>query len=71
MILVDVGSPHTRERIASMPHRLRAIAAPFVVAPPAGIRIRTRLRLSAIDQAVVRQVGEYLGHLAGRDLAER
>jgi hypothetical protein len=54
-----------------MPRRLRAIAAPFVVAPPVGIRIRTRLRLSATDQAVVRQLGEYLGHLAGRDLAER
>lgn len=54
-----------------MSGRLRAIAAPFVVARPAGIRIRTRLRLSATDQAVLREVGEYLGHLAGRDLAER
>jgi hypothetical protein len=36
-----------------------------------GIRIRTRLRLSATDQAVLCEVGEYLGHLAGRDLAER
>ncbi len=48
-----------------MSRRLRAIAAPFVVARPAGIRIRTRLRLSATDQAVLREVGEYLGHLAG------
>jgi len=54
-----------------MSRRLRAIVAPFVVARPAGIRIRTRLRLSATDQAVLREVGEYLGHLAGRDLAER
>jgi hypothetical protein len=54
-----------------MPRRLREIAVPFVVARPVGIRIRTRLRLSATDQAVLCEVGEYLGHLAGRDLAER
>ena len=54
-----------------MPCRLRAIAAPFVVAPPAGTRIRTRLRIAAADQAVLRQVGEHLGRLAGLDLAER
>jgi hypothetical protein len=54
-----------------MPCRLRAIAAPFVVAPSAGARIRTRLRITAADQAVLRQVGEHLGRLAGHDLAER
>src|SRR5687768_11864398 len=54
-----------------MPHHLRAITAPFVVAPPAGVRIRTRLRPSAADEVVLREVGEYLGRLAGRDLAER
>jgi len=54
-----------------MPRLLRVIVAPFVVAPPAGTRIRTRLRVSAADQAVLCQVGEYLGQLAGRDLAER
>jgi hypothetical protein len=54
-----------------MPSRRRAIAAPFVVAPPSGARIRTRSRVSAADQAVLRQVGEYLGRLAGHDLTER
>jgi hypothetical protein len=54
-----------------MSRRLRAIAAPFVVAPPAGVRIRTRLRLSAVDEMVLVRVGEHLGHLAGRDLRER
>jgi IS605 OrfB family transposase len=54
-----------------MPGRLRAIATPFVVAPPMGARIRTRLRLSVADQAVLREVGEYLGRLAGQDLGER
>ena len=54
-----------------MPCRHRAIAAPFVVAAPAGARIRTRLRIAAADQVVLRQVGEHLGRLAGHDLAER
>jgi hypothetical protein len=54
-----------------MPDRLRMIAAPFVVAPPAGARIRTRLRVSTADHAVLRQLGQYLGRLASRDLAER
>ena len=42
-----------------------------MVAPPAGARIRTRLRLNAADEAVVRTVGEHLAHLAGVDLAWR
>ncbi|HEV8373561.1 MAG TPA: hypothetical protein VGR68_10170 [Actinomycetota bacterium] len=50
---------------------MRSIREPFVVAPPAGARIQTRLRLSAGDQAVVWAVGEYLGGLAGADLAWR
>jgi hypothetical protein len=54
-----------------MPHRLRTFGEPFVVALPAGICIRTRLRVSAVDQVVLCQVGEYLGRLAGHDLAER
>jgi hypothetical protein len=54
-----------------MPQPLRAIADPIVVPPPLGARIRTRVRLSTTDQAVLRQVGEHLGRLAGQDLAER
>jgi hypothetical protein len=50
---------------------MRSMTDPFVVAPPAGARIRTRLRLSATDKAVVGAVGEYLGGLAGVDLAWR
>jgi len=42
-----------------------------VAAPPPGARIRTRLRLSPWDEAVVRLVGEHLGRLAGQDLAVR
>lgn len=50
---------------------LREIAEPFVAAPPAGARVRTRLRVSGVDGAVLREVGEYLGSLASADLAAR
>ena len=52
-----------------MSGRLRDIAAPFIAAVPAGARVRTRLRVSARDEAVLREVGAHLGSLAGRDLA--
>jgi hypothetical protein len=50
---------------------MRPIAAPFVVAAPAGVRIRTRLCVEAADQQVLRMVGAHLGRLAGGDLAAR
>ena len=50
---------------------MRSITSPFVVSPPTGARVRTRLRLGVADEAVLLQVGEYLGSLAGRDLTAR
>ena len=50
---------------------LRPIAGPFVAAAPAGARVRTRLRVSAQDEAVLRAAGTHLGSLAGGDLAAR
>jgi hypothetical protein len=50
---------------------LREISEPFVVAPPAGARVRTRLRVSGADAAVLREAGEYLGSLASAGLAAR
>jgi hypothetical protein len=50
---------------------LREIAGPFVAAPPAGARVRTRLRVSAADAAVLGEAGGYLGSLASADLAAR
>jgi len=44
---------------------------PFVAAAPEGARVRARLRLSTVDEAVLRAVGAHLGSLAGRDLAAR
>jgi hypothetical protein len=50
---------------------LRRIDAPFVAAAPAGMRVRTRLRVSARDAGVLEAAGAHLGSLAGRDLAAR
>jgi hypothetical protein len=51
--------------------KLRVIAAPFVVAAPAGARVRTRLCLSSGDELALGVMGSHLGHLAGVDLAHR
>lgn len=51
--------------------RLRVTVAPFTVSAPAGARIRTRLRVSPADEAVLRAAGSHLATLAGRDLAAR
>ncbi|ACU54351.1 transposase, IS605 OrfB family [Acidimicrobium ferrooxidans DSM 10331] len=54
-----------------MSKRLRAISPPFVVAPPTGVRVRTRLQVTDVDAAVLMALGTYLGSLASNDLAER
>jgi hypothetical protein len=48
---------------------MRPLAVPFVVAPPSGARVRTRLRPSGADEQLLRVVGEHLGRLAGADVA--
>ena len=50
---------------------MRSIAAPFVVAAATGTRIQTRLRPNQQDAAVLELVGEHLGRLASRDVANR
>jgi hypothetical protein len=50
---------------------MRSIRLPYVVAPPTGTRIRTRLRLTPVDEQVVTAVGRQLATLAGQDLAWR
>ena len=54
-----------------MTRALREITRPVVAAAPAGARVRTRLRVTAQDEAVLRAAGRHLGSLAGRDLAAR
>ena len=50
---------------------LRPVAVPFVAGAARGARVRARLRLSPVDEAVLRAVGAHLGSLAGKDLATR
>jgi hypothetical protein len=50
---------------------MRSITPPFLVAPPTGTRVQTRLRPSQQDAAVLHLVGDYLGGLASADLARR
>jgi hypothetical protein len=50
---------------------MRSITPSFVVAPPTGAKIRTRLLLPSADQQVLMAVGQHLGILAGRDLVWR
>jgi IS605 OrfB family transposase len=51
--------------------KLRKMAPPFVVAPPGGARVRTRLMMDDTDQRVLEALGAHLGHLASSDLARR
>ncbi len=52
--------------------RLRELAAPFVVPPATGVAVRDRLKhLTVQDVVVLRQLGDHLGALAGRDLRAR
>ena len=51
---------------------LRETAAPFVALGPSGVAIRDRLKhLTAVDEKVLRLVGDHLGMLASRDLKAR
>jgi len=59
------------EKDGPMSRHLREIAPPFVVAPPAGARVRTRLKVTGTDAAVLMAIGTHLGSLAGKDLAKR
>jgi hypothetical protein len=59
------------ENLVSMAKKLRPISSPFVVAAPAGARVRTRLFVNGTDADVLFAVGRHLGSLAGVDLARR
>jgi IS605 OrfB family transposase len=56
---------------ATAKKKLREIAAPFVVAAPSGMRIRTRLHLTEEEATVLTETGTFLGSLASKDLAAR
>jgi len=69
--LVVLHAAGTLVAVARYDLNMRSLTAPFVVAPPTGACIRTRLRVSADDAQVLRIVGQHLGHLAGQDLSVR
>ena len=50
---------------------LRTIADTFVVAPPSGVRIRTRLHPTGAEARALAAIGEHLGCLYRTDLAGR
>ena len=50
---------------------MRRLSAPFVVAAPAGARIRTSVLVDEAEHEILAALGEHLGRLAGRDLAAR
>lgn len=54
-----------------MSRPLRPVMVPFVVAPPKGARVRTRLMVDDHDAGALRAIGAHLGSLAGEDLARR
>ncbi len=50
---------------------LRRIADPVLAAPPAGVRIRTRVHVSEAEASALSAIGEFLGSLYRGELAER
>ena len=54
-----------------MSRPLRRIAAPVVAAGPSGKRVRTRLHLSPAEAAALTEIGQFLGSLYRRELADR
>ena len=48
---------------------VRVLADPFVVAPPGGTSIRTRLCVTDIEHDLLVEVGDLLAGLRNRDLA--
>lgn len=53
-----------KTRIASKRH-------PFVVSPASGVRIRTRLHVSAAEEAALRDIGSFPGGCYRTELADR
>src|ERR1035437_10418381 len=50
---------------------LRALAESFVVSPPSGVTIKTRLPPTPAEEQALREVGTFLGSLYRADLVRR
>lgn len=57
--------------MAAMGGQLRRIGDPVVAAAPVGVRVRTRLHLTADEAAVLGEVGQFLGSVYRCELAGR
>src|SRR5579875_3448216 len=55
----------------SRPARLRRIAEPMVAAAPSGVRIRTRIHVSADEAVALTTIGAFLGSVYRAELAGR
>ena len=64
-------APDRGQAVSHRGKRLREVPGPFVVAPPCGARVRTRLAVNDNDEMVLKALGAHLGHLASLDLARR
>ena len=51
--------------------RLRRVVDPVVAAPPAGVRVRTRLRVSEAEAAALTTIGSFLGSVYRGELGGR
>jgi hypothetical protein len=51
--------------------RLRRVAEPVVAAQPTGVRVRTRLQVTASEAAALTTIGEFLGSVYRGELADR
>jgi hypothetical protein len=54
-----------------MGRQLRRIGVPVVAAGPAGVRIRTRIRLTAAEASALGAIGSFLGSVFRRELSGR
>lgn len=59
------------ERVERTKSGLRNVADPFVVAPPRGVRTRTRVHLTDAEEAAVQRVGVFLGSQYRAALVDR
>jgi hypothetical protein len=54
-----------------MGRQLRRIGDPVVAAPPTGVRVRTRIRLTDAETSVLGAIGSFLGSVYRCELAQR
>jgi hypothetical protein len=59
------------ERKTNKSKSLRVLSKPFIVAPPAGVSIQTRLTVTKEESEILKELSSLLGSLHRKDLSER